>query len=329
MREEEALQEKDERRKDDIERNEKPKEMKVWRRRRRCESEEEDEEEVAEVAADNNIKEPSNKTAELKSSSCSSSSSTGSTTCPAVDSVSSPSSSSPSAQVPAVLSVAPTATTLSLRVHRVKQTQQQRQRRHGLSSSVLNPHDLQKKALEEAQQLEDLGTVEDEGEVGYGLLQKQFTSNGGFSVGKSSHSVDKHLEAFLEERLGPKNVPVEPTPLSRIAEREADLYKVPLHLQFKDNLSEEADKMNWVTGLVEVPLSLESKLRNIEATEKAKRELLKLGKTSLDDTADHNSIESIKARAFGSRFLTVQKPAGSMAASDDAALDRFRKKMKK
>eukprot|EP00922_Rhytidocystis_sp_ex-Travisia-forbesii_P028469 GHVS01041766.1.p1 GENE.GHVS01041766.1~~GHVS01041766.1.p1 ORF type:complete len:241 (-),score=62.76 GHVS01041766.1:76-762(-) len=226
------------------------------------------------------------------------------------------------------------SSTTSDRLRNVQQTQQQRHKRRGLSSSLLNPVDIQRRAVEEVQQLEELGMMAstDNDDAGYGLLQNQFTSTGGGSTGdKPNAEIDKHLEAYLEERLGTKNLKSSEVaePLSRLAKKEAELYQVPLHLQCKDKLSEEADKMNWVTGLVEVPLPLESKLRNIEATEKAKRQLLKLGKTSAEETVDPNSMESIKTRAFGSRFLSLQKPTTSLAASDDLALDRFRKKMKK
>lgn len=223
-------------------------------------------------------------------------------------------------QDPAKLVVSTTRT----HVYEIRENQRKRSvRKRGLESALLDPKKIQQKALEDAQRL--LEEHEEDDEIaGCGLMQTQFTKTSG---GKNTETLDKHLEAYLAERLGEKKKPEEP-PRSKAEISKARLYEIPPHLQVKDSRTEEADKMTWVTGLVEVALPIESKLRNIEATERAKRELLKLGRTD-DNYVNPNSTEAIQSRAFGSRFMNTTNMNPTKTATDDVALERFRKRFKK
>ncbi|KAF8820745.1 hypothetical protein IE077_002848 [Cardiosporidium cionae] len=167
---------------------------------------------------------------------------------------------------------------------------------------------------------EEVEEEEEEEEMVYGLLDKQFTSKTDpYQIQK-----DKHLEDFIMKNL--ESNKVESTEATIPRDRESELYQIPERLRVKDTLSDHADKMNWVTGLVEVPISLEVKLKNIEATEKAKRNLLKLGKVD-ESSRDPNSVDSIVRTAFGSRFQNTDfDRLKTTSATDDAALDRFRRR---
>ncbi|KAL8455686.1 hypothetical protein Emag_000508 [Eimeria magna] len=124
--------------------------------------------------------------------------------------------------------------------------------------------------LEEAAEPKDEEETEDAG----GLLEKNFASGGPGSA------ADRHLEEFLRERM--KNKEHESHEEKIIREHEMidkmrDLYAIPDHLKVMDKTEEYKNQMNWVTGLVEVELPMENKLKNIEATERAKRQLLRKG----------------------------------------------------
>ncbi|KAL8434308.1 hypothetical protein ACSSS7_003252 [Eimeria intestinalis] len=148
--------------------------------------------------------------------------------------------------------------------------------------------------LEEAAAPKD----EEEPEDAVGLLEKNFASGGPGSA------ADRHLEEFLRERM--KNKEHESHEEKIIKEHEMidkmrDLYAIPDHLKVMDKTEEYKNQMNWVTGLVEVELPMENKLKNIEATERAKRQLLRKG---LLEEAEENPEDPdvVRKTAFGQRY---------------------------
>jgi len=146
----------------------------------------------------------------------------------------------------------------------------------------------------------------------------------GFTSNKPQEKSDPHLEAFLNERLYKKNDKEDKV---KEKTREEKLYEIPEGLQVPDSAAKSADKMSWMAGLAEVPLGVEYKLANIEATEKAKREfLLGEGKQSKGPVLEPDAITR---KAFGSRFMNVSDGSNSRGSSDDAALERFRKRFRK
>merc|ERR1712048_1030857 len=108
--------------------------------------------------------------------------------------------------------------------------------------------------------------------------------------------------------------------------REERLYEIPDGLQVPDASLGQEDKMSWMAGLAEVPLGVEYKLANIEATEKAKREFL-LGAGQAAKAHTVLEPDAVTRKAFGSRFQHFAENS-SKSASDDATLERFRKRMR-
>mmetsp|Transcript_87639 Transcript_87639/g.137355 ORF Transcript_87639/g.137355 Transcript_87639/m.137355 type:complete len:218 (+) Transcript_87639:84-737(+) len=153
--------------------------------------------------------------------------------------------------------------------------------------------------------------------------EEKFGLDTGFAGVTSAKTNDPHLEAFLAERLYQKKV----EDAAKEKSREDKLYEIPAELQVPDNQINQADKMSWMVGLAEVALPVEYKLQNIEATETAKREFL-LGERP---TAKGAVLEpdAVTRKAFGSRFATFNdKSSHSKSATDDAVLERFRKRMR-
>mmetsp|Transcript_62873 Transcript_62873/g.180270 ORF Transcript_62873/g.180270 Transcript_62873/m.180270 type:complete len:227 (+) Transcript_62873:120-800(+) len=149
----------------------------------------------------------------------------------------------------------------------------------------------------------------------------------GFSGGSTNKKdVDPHLEAFLNERLFERRASEEQT--AKEKSREDKLYEIPEGLQVFDKSEQDSEKMSWIAGLAEVPLGVEYKLANIEATEKAKREFL-YGALDPRKKAAVLEPDAVTRKAFGSRFMHFKdNTADNKGATDDAVLERFRKRMK-
>lgn len=160
------------------------------------------------------------------------------------------------------------------------------------------------------------GEDDEEDDDQWGLLDSTF-------AGASGHKgPDQHMEAWINERLFEKRADDAPKEKTR----EDRLYEIPDELQVPDGQEAAADKMSWVAGLAEVPLGMEYKLANIEATEKAKREFLH-GNSEKGIVLEPDVVTR---KAFGSRFLHFNdRMADSKSATDDAVLERFRKRMRR
>lgn len=175
---------------------------------------------------------------------------------------------------------------------------------------------------------------EEEAEDGVGLLEKNFASGGPGSF------ADRHLEEFLRERMKNKEHEKHEERVIRehdMIDKMRDLYAIPDHLKVADRTEEYKDQMNWVTGLVEVELPMENKLKNIEATERAKRQLLRKG---LLEEAEENPEDPdvVRKTAFGQRYTwyipdyQFRKKNGHQAAQkprDGHEVKQFAKRTKR
>lgn len=151
----------------------------------------------------------------------------------------------------------------------------------------------------------------------WGLLDSSFATQSG------QQKSDPHLEAFLNERLYARKADEEQKPKTR----EEKLYEIPTELHVNDFTEGKAEEMSWVAGLAEVPLGVEYKIQNIEATEEAKKKFLH-GENNMQKGAVLEP-DAVTRKAFGSRFLHVGDRADTKSATDDAVLERFRKRMRK
>ncbi|KAG8374491.1 hypothetical protein BUALT_Bualt10G0000400 [Buddleja alternifolia] len=79
----------------------------------------------------------------------------------------------------------------------------------------------------------------------------------------------RYVEQELAKKRG-KNIDVENQVENDVKRAEDELYKIPEHLKVKKRSSEE-NSTQWTTGIAEIQLPIEYKLRNIEETEAAKK----------------------------------------------------------
>eukprot|EP00919_Chromeraceae_sp_WS-2016_P049593 GHVR01117425.1.p1 GENE.GHVR01117425.1~~GHVR01117425.1.p1 ORF type:complete len:223 (-),score=47.17 GHVR01117425.1:176-844(-) len=163
----------------------------------------------------------------------------------------------------------------------------------------------------------------------FGMLNKSFVTNDT----EAHNEEDKYLEEYVRKNMNttdtdPLNLSLEESRILDAAKlRElsiAKLYEIPEHLKVSNVQIEHSEKMAWVTGLVEVPISVEAKLRNIESTEKARRE-----RAVMEGMLLPQFDKKIGTQAFGPRFQPLHVPyATATKPSDQDAVTRFRKKTK-
>ncbi|KAL9261685.1 COP1 SUPPRESSOR 2-like protein [Drosera capensis] len=148
----------------------------------------------------------------------------------------------------------------------------------------------------------------------------------------------KFVEQELAKRRG-KNIKDPDQAENDLLHAEDELYKIPDHLKVKKRNSEESSTQ-WTTGIAEVQLPIEYKLKNIEETEAAKKLLhekrlmgrTKAGSGTSSNPSEHQELYKNRApddKLLASRFEdnSNNDPAvRRMAATDEFILERFRKR---
>lgn len=100
---------------------------------------------------------------------------------------------------------------------------------------------------------------------------------------------DPHMLRYVEQELAKKkgkNIDEADQVENDIKRAEDELYKIPEHLKVKRRNSEESSTQ-WTTGIAEIQLPIEFKLKNIEETEAAKKLLQEkrlMGRAKTDST---------------------------------------------
>ncbi|XP_047324880.1 protein COP1 SUPPRESSOR 2 [Impatiens glandulifera] len=108
---------------------------------------------------------------------------------------------------------------------------------------------------------------EGEGEKEELVLQDTFAQE--TAVLEEDPNMLRYVEQELAKKRG-KNIDDENKTENDIKHAEDELYKIPDHLKVKKRNSEESSTQ-WTTGIAEIQLPIEFKLRNIEETEAAKK----------------------------------------------------------
>lgn len=231
----------------------------------------------------------------------------------------------------------------------VKFLQKQRERKSGIPAI---PSALQSAAAAGGGGLTKVSEKsEGDGEKDELVLQDTFAQETAVMV--EDPNMLKYIEQELAKKRG-KNIDVNDQVENDLKHAEDELYKIPEHLKVKKRNSEESSTQ-WTTGIAEVQLPIEYKLKNIEETEAAKKLLQEkrlMGRAKSDFSipssysADYfqrgrdyaeklrrEHPELYKDRGLqddgaGSRPTdNITDAAGSrQAATDEFMLERFRKR---
>ncbi|XP_042515657.1 protein COP1 SUPPRESSOR 2 [Macadamia integrifolia] len=231
-----------------------------------------------------------------------------------------------------------------LALEEVKFLQKQRERKAGIPA-ILN--------------LQTAGVVpkpseknEGDGEKEELVLQDTFAQETAVMV--EDPNMLKYVEQELAKKRG-KNVDSTNQVENDLKRAEAELYAIPEHLKVKKRNSEESSTQ-WTTGIAEIQLPIEYKLRNIEETEAAKKllqekRLVGRAKSELNipssysadyfqrgrDYAeklrrDHPELykdKGVQDNGMGTRPVdgaNIDAAGRRQAATDEFMLDRFRKR---
>lgn len=147
-----------------------------------------------------------------------------------------------------------------LALEEVKFLQKQRERKSGIPAipSVQSGNLIPKKVTEKN---------DGDGEKEELVLQDTFAQETAVMV--EDPNMLKYVEQELAKKRG-KNIDATNQVENDLKRAEDELYKIPEHLKVKRRNSEESSTQ-WTTGIAEVQLPIEYKLRNIEETEAAKK----------------------------------------------------------
>ncbi|KAK9127339.1 hypothetical protein Syun_016136 [Stephania yunnanensis] len=192
---------------------------------------------------------------------------------------------------------------------------------------------------------------EGDGEKEELVLQDTFAQETAVTV--EDPNMLKYVEQELAKIKG-KNVAATNQDEDNLTRVEDELYVIPEHLKVKRRNSEESSTQ-WTTGIAEVQLPIEYKLRNIEETEAAKKllqgkRLVSRMHTDLSIPSSYSADYSQRGRDYANKLSrdlpelykdrsavdnAVPKPieasnaeAGGrrQVASDEFMLERFRKR---
>lgn len=109
---------------------------------------------------------------------------------------------------------------------------------------------------------------------------------------------EKFIQEQLDKRLGRNNtLPETEGPTSRAD----DMYAIPAALRTQK--ANQEDVSAWMTGIVEVPLSVTQRLKNVEETEEAKRKLLaQSGDTLTGERSDREKEKQMSRLTLPLKF---------------------------
>ncbi|KDN51234.1 hypothetical protein RSAG8_00863, partial [Rhizoctonia solani AG-8 WAC10335] len=209
-----------------------------------------------------------------------------------------------------------------------------RRQRQGIDSTKLNAGVSKKKKKK------DEGAEEEEEEEQYGLrpgaqrrddeedeanadgsedVAKKIIKSNNFTQQTNKLDVDKHMMKYIEEELEKRRgTPNGPTSggNANSSDPYAELFRISekYKLQKKQELEEGSvtNSSAMLTAIPEVDLGMDTRLKNIEETEKAKRTVSENLKESRSKPREKNDERHLAATRFFNPHLKVQSDADAM-----------------
>ncbi|KAJ7098778.1 hepatocellular carcinoma-associated antigen 59-domain-containing protein [Mycena belliarum] len=243
-----------------------------------------------------------------------------------------------------------------------------RRARQGIDAAKLNKGDARKKKKrpreeEEAEQggLRKAAPIpeDEEDDEERDARARRVVRNNNFTLQTNALDVDKHMMAYIEENLKVRGRPRDedeantgPIDPQEALYRIADRWKVEKQKPTPDDGS-VTNSMTMLTAIPEVDLGMDTRLKNIEDTEKAKRVVAEgrqepRKKTNTDEEhlaasrfyrpnlktkSDADILRDAKLEAMG---MPVQEDQprrthheGAQMATDELVMERFKKRMRK
>ncbi|KIM91246.1 hypothetical protein PILCRDRAFT_811763 [Piloderma croceum F 1598] len=241
--------------------------------------------------------------------------------------------------------------------------------RQGIDASKLNKGDVKKKRKlpKEDEDMDQGGlrkgvpstskeVVDDEEDDDKEARARRVVRNNNFTQQTNALDVDKHMMAYIEENLKIRSRPLDPVgDKAGPADPQEELYRVSERWKSDKKVADEGSVTNslaMLTAIPEVDLGMDTRLKNIEETEKAKRVVAedRKGRPKLNNDEEHlaasrfyrpnlkqksdaDILRDAKLEAMG---LPPQEEAqrnynggGNQMATDEVVMERFKKRMRK
>lgn len=245
-----------------------------------------------------------------------------------------------------------------------------RKLRQGIDANKLNKGDIKKKRMQPTEcEDEDQGGLkkatssskeivdeDEEDENNKDARARRVVRNNNFTQQTNALDVDKHMMAYIEENLKIRSRPLEPAEKTTgLADPQDELYRVSERWKSDKKLADEGSVTNslaMLTAIPEVDLGMDTRLKNIEETEKAKRVVAedRKGRPKINNDEEHlaasrfyrpnlkqksdaDILRDAKLEAMG--LPPQEEPrrnynnGGNQMATDEAVMERFKKRMRK
>ncbi|ORX39980.1 hepatocellular carcinoma-associated antigen 59-domain-containing protein [Kockovaella imperatae] len=152
---------------------------------------------------------------------------------------------------------------------------------------------------------------------------KRLVRSNNFTQQTNALDVDKHMMAYIEEGIAKRkgNTAKEGEEIPKPYDPQAELYRIPERFKSLPSIKTEDEEGNltnslgMLSAIPEVDLGMDNRLRNIEETEKAKREMMEQRKTAARHKPEEDDFSA--ARFFRSKLRT----ASDIYAAEDAKRD--------
>ncbi|KAF7355685.1 hypothetical protein MSAN_01486300 [Mycena sanguinolenta] len=239
-----------------------------------------------------------------------------------------------------------------------------RKARQGIDAAKLNKGDNRKKKKrpreeEEEEQggLRKAAVEEEEDDADRDARARRVVRNNNFTQQTNALDVDKHMMAYIEENLKVRGKPRDedekkgPADPQEALYQIADRWKVEKQKPTPDDGS-VTNSLTMLTAIPEVDLGMDTRLKNIEDTEKAKRVVAegreqrkkvnndeehlvasRFYRPNLKTKSDADILRDAKLEAMGMPVQDDQprrtNEGGAQMATDELVMERFKKRMRK
>ncbi|KAG2128978.1 hepatocellular carcinoma-associated antigen 59-domain-containing protein [Suillus clintonianus] len=229
--------------------------------------------------------------------------------------------------------------------------------RQGIDVSKLSKGDAKKRKHKTAEDGEEAqgglraGARVDEEEAGTDAKARRAVRTSNFTQQTNVLDVDKHMMAYIEENLKIRSRPEDPSE-SKPGANAQDEFSLSERWKGEKKAADEGNVTNsmaMLTAIPEVDLGMDTRLKNIEETEKAKRQVAEVRKERkrsndeehlvatrfyrphLKQKSDAEIMRDAKLEAMGLPPQEDRRPRGErpQMATDEVVMERFKKRMRR
>ncbi|KAI6152382.1 hepatocellular carcinoma-associated antigen 59-domain-containing protein [Pisolithus tinctorius] len=235
-----------------------------------------------------------------------------------------------------------------------------RRSRQGIDVQKLSRGDAKRKKRRDIDEDEhhDIGGLKpgaklDDEDGGIDAKARRAVRTNNFTQQTNTVDVDKHMMAYIEENLMIRSRPPDPSESKSKDPSAQDEFTLSERWKIEKKIANEGSvtaSMSMLTAIPEVDLGMDTRLKNIEETEKAKRQVAEERKEHkkvdndeehlvatrfyrphLKQKSDAEIMRNAKLQAMGLPVPEERRPRNDrpQMATDDIVMERFKKRMRR